>query len=179
MSMVVANRYARALADVVARSGDYRASLAELESFRTAFEESADLREVLESPAVPLPQKMSLVEALAGRLGLSPITVNFLRVLLAHYRMALVRQATQAFRRIANQRMGVALVKVFSAADLSPAEQQAIASRFTELTGKGIELEFHRDEQLLGGVRAQIESTVYDGTVRGELDRIRQQLITS
>ena len=176
MPMVVANRYARALADVVAASGDYRKVLEELQDFERAYRESPELKEVFASPAVALPQKMKVLEAIGARLGDSPLTLIFLRVLLANYRMPLLEEVVQAFRRIANDRMGVVQVIISSASDLSEAEREALASRFRELTRKQVELEFRIDSELLGGILAQIGSTVYDGSVRGNLARIREQL---
>jgi F-type H+-transporting ATPase subunit delta len=174
--MVVANRYARALAEVVAASGEYRKVLQELQDFASAYRESLELQAVFASPAVALPQKMKVLEAIGARLGDSPLTLTFLRVLLANYRMPLLEEVVQAFHRIANDRMGVVQVIISSASDLSEAEREALASRFRELTRKQVELEFRIDSELLGGILAQIGSTVYDGSVRGNLARIREQL---
>jgi F-type H+-transporting ATPase subunit delta len=175
--MAVANRYARALADVLAASGDYRKVLEELQDFERAYRESPELKEVFASPAVALPQKMKVLEAIGQRLGESPVTLNFLRVLLANYRMPLLEEAVQAYRKIANDRLGVVQVTISSASDLSEAERESVAERFRELTGKQVELEFRIDGELLGGILAQIGSTVYDGSVRGNLARIREQLM--
>jgi len=177
MSMVIASRYARALADVVAATGDYRKVLEELHEFERTYRESAELREVLASPAVPMAQKTKVLEALGQRLDESPQTLNFLRVLLANYRIPLLEEAVQAYRKIANDRMGIVEVKITSAAPLSEGQRQDVAARFRELTGKQVELEFETDDKLLGGMQAQIGSTVYDGTVRGSLARIREQLL--
>jgi F-type H+-transporting ATPase subunit delta len=174
--MVVANRYARALAEVVASSGDYRKVLDELQEFARAYREGPELMEVFASPAVALPQKMKVLEAIGQRLGQSPVALNFLRVLLANYRMPLLEEAIQAYRKIANDRLGIVQVIISSASDLSAVERESVASRFRELTGKQVELEFRTEGELLGGVLAQIGSTVYDGSVRGNLERIRQQL---
>jgi len=176
MPMVVANRYARALAEVVAPSGDYRKVLQELQDFVTAYRESLELREIFDSPAVTLPQKMKVLATIGQELGESPVTLNFLRVLLVNYRMPLLEEAVQAYRKIANDRLGVVQVTISSASDLSEAERESVAARFRELTGKQVELEFQVDSELLGGIRAQIGSTVYDGSVRGNLVRIREQL---
>jgi F-type H+-transporting ATPase subunit delta len=176
MPMVVANRYARALADVVAASGDYRKVLEELQDFARAYRESPELKEVFASPAVELPQKMKVLAAIGQRLGHSPLTLNFLRVLLANYRMPLLEEAIQAYRKIANDRLGIVQVIISSASDLSPAERESVAAQFRELTGKQVELEFRIEGQLLGGILAQIGSTVYDGSVRGNLARLRDQL---
>ena len=177
MPMVIANRYARALADVVAASGDYRKVLAELEDFERAYRENRELREVFVSPAVALPQKLKVLEAIGQRLGESPVTLNFLRVLLANYRMPLLEEAVQAYRKIANDRDGIVQVTITSASELSEAERESVAARFRQLTGKQVELDFRIDNGLVGGMMAQIASTVYDGSVRGSLARMREQLI--
>jgi F-type H+-transporting ATPase subunit delta len=177
MPMVIANRYARALADVLAAGGDYRKVLAELEDFETAYRENPELREVFVSPAVALPQKLKVLEAIGQRLGESPVTLNFLRVLLANYRMPLLEEAVQAYRKIANDREGIVQVTITSASELSEAERESVAARFRQLTGKQVELDFRIDNGLLGGMMAQIGSTVYDGSVRGSLARIREQLM--
>jgi F-type H+-transporting ATPase subunit delta len=174
--MVVASRYARALADVVAASGDYRKVLEELQDFERAYRESSELKEVFASPAVAMPQKMKVLEAIGQRLDASPVTLNFLRVLLANYRMPLLEEAIQAYRKIANARMGIVQVIISSASDLSQAERESVAARFRQLTGKQVELEFQIDSELLGGILAQIGSTVYDGSVRGSLALMREQL---
>ena len=125
MPMVIANRYARALADVLAPSGDYRNVLAELEDFERAYHESPELREVFASPAVTLPDKMKVLEAIGQRLGVSPVTLNFLRVLLANYRMPLLGEATQAFRKVSNDREGIVQVTITSASELSQPSAKA------------------------------------------------------
>jgi F-type H+-transporting ATPase subunit delta len=177
MPLMIANRYARALADVVAHTGEYRRVVNELEAFQAIYRESADLQEIFETPAVPLPQKVKVLETILGKLGVDPVTLNFLRVVLAHYRMALLEEVLQAFRKISNDRLGIVQVKVSSAADLSGAERDVLQARFGELTRQQVELEFHLERELLGGLVAQIGSTVYDGSIRGHLQRIRGQLM--
>jgi len=177
MPMVVANRYARALAEVVAASGDYRRILQELQDFAGVYRQSRELQELFASPAVALPQKMKVLEAIGEKQAESPVTLNFLRVLLSNYRMPLLEEAVQAYRKIANDRLGVVQVTLSSASDLSEAERESAAARFRELTGKQVEIEFRIDSKLLGGIQAQIGSTVYDGSVRGNLARIREQLM--
>jgi F-type H+-transporting ATPase subunit delta len=177
MAMAVANRYARALADVVSQAGNYRAVLGELENFLAAYQESADLRQVLDTPALPLEKKVAVLEAILARLEVSKVTGSFLRVLVTNYRIRLLNEICPAFTRIANERLGVVQVKVFSATALSEAEQQALRSRFEEVTRKKVDMEFQLDAGIMGGILAQIQSTVYDGSVRGNLERIREQLM--
>jgi F-type H+-transporting ATPase subunit delta len=174
---VVAHRYARALADVVAPTGNYLQVLSELEDFSAAYHQSLELREVCETPAVSMVQKLSVLEALAGKMGSSHVTLNFLRVVISHYRMPLLGEVLLAFRNVSYARLGIVEVKISSASELSNDERDLLQARFNELTESQAELEFHLDGGLLGGLVAQIGSTVYDGSIRGHLDRIREQLL--
>jgi F-type H+-transporting ATPase subunit delta len=177
MPTVIANRYARALADVVAPAGNYRQVLGELEEFGVAYRESLELREVCDTPAISMEQKLNVLAALAARMDSSHVTLNFLRVLMSHYRMSMLDEAIQAFRNIVNERLGIVRVRISSASNLSHEEQTLLQARFNELTHKQSELEFHLDAGLIGGLVAQIGSTVFDGSIRGSLDRLRGQLL--
>jgi F-type H+-transporting ATPase subunit delta len=177
LAIAIANRYARALADVVARTGDYRRVQEELQDFAAAFRESADLRDVLRTPAVAPQDKTRVLEAIVQRLGTSTIGGNFLRVLLGNYRLALLGEIIAAFQKIANERLGVAQVEIASATELSEAERGALVARFEALTQKRVEVDFRVERNLLGGIEARIGSTVYDGSVRGHLERMRERLM--
>jgi len=162
---------------VVAPTGNYRQVLSELEDFGAAYRQSLEFREVCETPAVGMAQKLSVLEAIARRMGSSHVTLNFLRVLMSRYRMPMLEEAIQAFRSVAYARLGIVQVKISSASDLSPEEQELLRARFNELTQKQSELEFHLDGNLIGGLVAQIGSMVFDGSIRGSLDRLRGQLL--
>lgn len=177
MPLVVANRYAQALADVVATTQGYRKTLRELEDFLALYRESADLREVCESPAVPPAEKLKVLEAILLRLESSTTTLNFIRVLASHYRLPLLEEIVPAFRKIVYDRMEVAQVKISSATGLSEAQRELLRRRFGELTRKQVELDFQLDPTLLGGIVAQIGSTVYDGSIKGALERLHEQLL--
>lgn len=176
MAFRLANRYARALADAVGETGEYRRTLEEIEAFRSVYAESADLRDVLETPAVPMLDKMRLLNSILTRFNFSLLTGNFIRVLLKNYRLAQMEDIAQAYRQIAYERLGIVQVRVSSAGELSDAERRALARRFEQFTGKQVVFEFLRDPDLVGGLRAQIGSTVFDGSVRGALERFKEQL---
>ncbi|MCL5005283.1 MAG: ATP synthase F1 subunit delta [Acidobacteria bacterium] len=176
MSMVIASRYARALADVLRSAEGYRAGLKELEDFAAVWQESESLREVLLTPAVSSEQKRKVLDAVLERLGTSVPTSNLLRILLANYRMALLEQVLEAFKKVVDERLGIVEVEILYAQDLSPDEQEELRAKFAELTGSKVEVKFRQDAKLLGGVQARIGSTVYDGSVLGYLERLREQL---
>ncbi len=176
MAMVVASRYARALADVVAPSGDYRRVQAELESFAAAFRLSAQLREVFDTPAVSPAEKMKVLEAILARLEVSTVASNFLHVLVAHYRLGMLEEILASYKRLVNDRLGVVEVKISSATPLSAEQQENLKTRFQAALRKETLLEFQVEANLLGGILAQVRSTVYDGSIRGRLARIRERL---
>jgi F-type H+-transporting ATPase subunit delta len=176
MSMAIAGRYARALADVLGPQGNFGSMSRDLDTFASAWRESADLRLVLTSPTIPMEQKQGVLNTILGRLGISATAANFLRVLLANYRMLLLDDVLQSFRKVANERLGIVEVQVLFAQELTPDEKEALRRKFTELTGKTVEMEFHREEKLIGGLQARVGSTIYDGSARGYLERLRGQL---
>ena len=176
MSIAVANRYARALADATSAKGDYRSILREMETFLEVYRASSELRAVFETPALAVARKIKVLEAVLQRLGTSAMTSNFFRVLASHYRMSLLGEICQSFRKITNDRLGIVQVKILSASSLTEEDRQALRRSLMELTRQQVEVEFHLDPDLAGGILAQIGSTVYDGSVRGSLQRIQRQL---
>lgn len=176
MATAIASRYARALADVVSRSGEYRSALDELADFSAVYRTSGELRDIFRTPAIPLEDKTKVLEAILARLGTSPMVSNFFHVLLANYRLPAVEEIAQAFEKIAMERLGIARVGIRSALTLSETERRTLVTRFASVTRKRVEADFEVDPKLLGGVTAQIGSTVYDGSVRGHLERLRERL---
>jgi F-type H+-transporting ATPase subunit delta len=179
MSMAIASRYARALADVLGPQSDFGSMSKELEEFAAVWRESGDLRQVLTSPTIPMEQKQGVLNTILKRLQTSVTAGNFLRVLQVNYRMSLLEEVLQAFRKAANERLGIVEVQVLFAQDLTPDEQKALRGKFAELTGKTVEMEFRREEKLLGGIQARVGSTIYDGSAQGYLERLRGQLTSA
>ncbi|MGE5648342.1 MAG: ATP synthase F1 subunit delta [Acidobacteriota bacterium] len=172
-------RYARALADVVTAPGskiDAHAAAAEVASFAGLLVESPELKIALESPAVPRPRQRAIIARLAKDLGLSDVTRRFLMVLLDHGRVRLLGEIGDAFELVMDERLGIARAEVLSARPLPAPQQQEIVAGLARLTGKQTRAQFRIQEDLIGGVMARIGSTVYDGSVRGQLDALRQRL---
>lgn len=176
MATAIANRYARALADVVGRTGDYGRAQEDLAAFAEIYRESGELREVLKTPAIAVADKKKVLDAILTRLGTTPTMVNFFRVLLGNYRLAMLDDIIEAFANLVTDRQGIARVLISSPTRLSSEEQQALVARFEAVTQKKVVADFQVESQLLGGVTAKLGSTVYDGSVRGHLERIRGQL---
>jgi len=181
MASAVATRYARALVDVVTKPGAAstpEAATAELDSFAAAFAVSAELRNVLLSPAIAPVKKKAVIAGLASRLGLSRTTRNFLYVVADHRRLGMLPEMRAAFQGLLDERLGIVRVDVASAQPIDAGQQQALAARLGERTGRQVRLNCSADPALLGGLVARIGSTIYDGSVRGRLRAIERRLAT-
>jgi F-type H+-transporting ATPase subunit delta len=175
----VATRYANALADVVTAGASAvppAVAVAELQSFAAALEASAELRNALGTPAVPAGRKRAVIAQIAGILKLSAITRNFLFILVDHRRIAALPEIVRSFELIVDERLGFARAEVSSARELSEAQQRAVSSELERLTGKRLRARYALDETLLGGLVARIGSTVYDGSLRGQLRSLEHRL---
>jgi F-type H+-transporting ATPase subunit delta len=174
----VSIRYARALADTIADAKlDAAAAVSQLATIVAAFEESLQLREVWESPAVPVEQKRNLLDALTVRLGVTDRALrNFIAVLIDQGRVALLPEIAGQLQTELNSRNGQVDAEIVSARELAPEQRLDLLDELARLTGKVVLPHYATDEKLLGGVTVRVGSTIYDGSVRGQLQRIRQQL---
>jgi F-type H+-transporting ATPase subunit delta len=175
----VTSRYANALADVVTASGaalDPDAVAAELHAFAGVVGESAELRNALLTPAVAPGRKKAVVERIGAMLGISRIVRNLLFVLVDHRRIAMLPDLATDFEAVMDERLGFARAEVAAASELTAAQRTAVAAELERVTGKRIRARFGVDSALIGGVVARIGSTVYDGSVRGQLASLGHRL---
>jgi F-type H+-transporting ATPase subunit delta len=177
MLSALAIRYAKALADVVADSKlDAARVTNELRSVDSIIEGSAPLKVALASPAVSPARKRAVLSRLIEPMGVTDKVRNFLFVISDHRRMTELKSITEAFEKLIDERLGFARAEISSAHELSEAQRAALAAELTRLTGKEARLHFSTDPSLIGGVVARVGSTVYDGSIRGQLDRLRIKL---
>jgi F-type H+-transporting ATPase subunit delta len=175
----VAARYANALADVVTAKTSTLSpeqAVAELRAFESALRDSIELQNALETPAVPVARKRAVVGRIGDVLQLSRITRNFLFVLIDHRRIASLPEIIAMFEEVVDTRLGYARAEVSSAAELNDADRRALNAQLEHLTGKRIRMRFAIDPALIGGAIARIGSTVYDGSVRGQLATLERRL---
>jgi F-type H+-transporting ATPase subunit delta len=173
-----AARYARAFADVVLGDGIPIDQVnAQLNDFLSTLEGSADLRQALFNPALAADVRVRVIDALAPRLHLAREVRNFLAVLLRHDRMSAVEEIVAAYRAEVDRRQGISNVEVISARRLDADERFQMEQQVARLTGTQVRALFREDNGLMGGAVVRIGSTIYDGSVRGRLDRMKQELI--
>ena len=176
----VSSTYARAFADVVFMDHlDAARTVQEAEALAALISGNKELREVLETPSIPADQKRKLIDALTNRLSISKPVRNFLAVLIDHQRVRFLSAITKQFGHEINRRLGFAEADIVSARELTSAEHSSLESQVERLTRKKVRARYSQDPSLLGGAVVKVGSTIYDGSVRGQLERIKAALINS
>lgn len=176
MSGGVPRRYAVALADVALEQNDPEGFKGDLAVFIQAFDSSADLRNFLDNPTLDPKVKRRATEKIVEAMGLRAGIRNFVLVVVDHQRSGMFREIEAAFSDELNGRLGIAQADVVSAHELSDAEKRELVEALSRRTGKKIAANFQQDKSLLGGAVVRVGSTVYDGSVREQLERLREQL---
>ena len=172
----VARRYAPALADVALERGEAAEIQAELAQWEEMIQSTPNLLEVLRNPTVALDQKRTLLNKLIERAKPRPTTVNFLKVLLQNHRLTDLGEINRKFAETLDERAGMVLATVTTARAVPEGSQKKLHAKLTGLTGKKVRVDFATDPDLLGGIVARIGSTVYDGSVRNQLQMIKEKM---
>jgi F-type H+-transporting ATPase subunit delta len=175
----VATRYAHALADVVTASGSPLAAedaVAQLKAFEAALRSSLELQNALTTPAVPAARKRAVVGKIAGVMKLAQIVRNFLFVLVDHRRITSLTQIIHSFELTIEERLGFARAEVSSARQLTEDQRDELRVRLERSSGKRLRARYTVDRALIGGVVARIGSTIYNGSVRGQLDTLERRM---
>ena len=173
-----AARYAGAFFDVAtAAKLDTAAIEAQLTDFLATWDGSAALREFFANPAVPAIQKVGILDKLNGKLGLLKELRNLLAVLITNDRIGAVHEVAEAYRRQLQERMGIRQAEIVTARELNDEERVALEAEIGKLAGARIAASFTLDASILGGTVVRIGSTVYDGSVRGRLERLKEALM--
>ncbi|HEV7844382.1 MAG TPA: ATP synthase F1 subunit delta [Pyrinomonadaceae bacterium] len=173
---MVARRYATALADVVTARGEAQEVQKELAAWAEMMQSNGQLLEVFRNPTIPYEQKRKVLDTLIERSHVRPTTSNFLQVLLQNHRLAELREVNKRFAQILDERSGVVSAEVTTARPVAQSSQDALRTKLTAMTGKSVRLSFTTDEELIGGIVTRIGSTIYDGSVRNQLQQVRERL---
>lgn len=170
--------YARALADVVMDAKlDVVTVDGQLQDFASTLHDSRELGEVLSSPSFNLEKRVAILDSLNATMKMGREVRNFIAVLMRNGRLHAFNEVLAEYRREINLRSGIADATVTSARTLDEAERQEIEQQAAKLAGRQVRATFKEDSTLVGGMILRIGSTVYDGSVRGRLARLKDQLI--
>ncbi|HJU63199.1 MAG TPA: ATP synthase F1 subunit delta [Candidatus Binatia bacterium] len=171
----VARRYATALADVLEK-GQESVVKEELDAWQRMIGSNPQLREALENPTIPYDQKRQLLLELIRRTRVTPITGNFLQVLLRNQRLAALPQIVDRLSDVLDSRANVVAAHVTTAKPVNEEIKKMLTEKLTDFTGKSVRLTFTVDDSLIGGLVTRIGSTVYDGSIRNQLNQMEKTL---
>src|SRR5271165_919154 len=173
----VASTYARAFADVVFDEHlDANRAIRGLREMAALVDENVDLRRVWENPAVPADQKRHLLDAIVQRDEIDKPVRNLVAVLIDHRRLHFLPRIVDQLEKELDDRMGFAEAQISSARDLNDGEKQEVESQIAKVTGKKVRAQYGLDASLLGGAVVRVGSTIYDGSVKGQLERIKEAI---
>ncbi|HET9410106.1 MAG TPA: ATP synthase F1 subunit delta [Candidatus Sulfotelmatobacter sp.] len=173
----VASSYARAFADVVLNARiDAARAIGELRNIATLLQQNPQLKRVWENPAIPAEQKRGVLDGIVRHEGISKPVRNVIAVLMDHRRVQFLDAIITQLEKELDSRLGFAEADITSARDLSDAEKRALETQVEKLTGKKVRAKYGRDTALLGGAVVRVGSTIYDGSVKGRLERIREAI---
>jgi len=167
---------AKALMDVLypekAESG-----LRQLRQFAAILSEQPDARAVFENPTISADGRKGLLNKIGDAVAFDKVIRNFLNLLVERNRLALITEIIAAYEKLLDEKQGVVRALVTSAKPLDAAQQSAVATKLQVLTGKQVRVELSVDPSLIGGLVAQVGSTVYDGSIRQQLNAFKNRLI--
>ena len=173
----VAGTYARAFADVVLTDHlDADRSIAELRAIAGLLAESSDLRRVWENPAIPIDQKRRVLDVIARRDEISKQARNLVAVLIDHRRVRFLQPIIVQLEKELDARLGFAEAQITSARQLGDAEKREFEAEIGKLTGKKVRASYAQDAGLLGGATVRVGSAIYDGSVKGQVERLKEAI---
>ncbi len=184
MARALARRYAHALAEVLfgaemaaaKKTKVVQQTKVQLETFTGLLASHAGLRNTLASPAVPMNQKLAVIDGLKKKLGWDTTLRNFIAVLIENRRLDELNNVIESFDEEVYVRAGIVPIGIISAVSLSAADKKDLEKQLKKIAGSEVELRYQRDESILGGAVARMGDTIFDGSLRAHLERLGARL---
>ena len=170
----VARRYAEAMLELAEDRKEIAKVTEDFDLLRQTIAVSRDLATFLRSPVIPKEKKRSILNALFSS-RVSGLVMDFLNLLTDKNREDVLAQATEEFARLRDERQGIVNVEVRAALELTKEQYRALERQFEIATGKKVRVSVNTDKQLLGGLVAKVGDTVFDGSVRRQLELLRER----
>ncbi len=173
----LAKRYAKALAEAAAEVNALESVGAELTRVATLWQEQPAMAQFFINPGILLSIKEQTLRSLSKRMRLSPLLARFVDLLLARDRMQALPAAAHIYADLMNKQLGRVQATATTAAPLTPKLAEGLRRRMGEVLGETVQLETRVDPAILGGIVVQVDSTVYDGSLRTQLKQLREHLL--
>jgi len=173
----IARRYAKALFEIGVSESAFARFEEEVAALAALYASSHDLRMSMENPIVKQSEKLAILRALLPRVAPSPSVQRFALLLLERGRFGLLPAISRAYRRLADERAGQVRAKVSTATPISPGDLARVRTALERRTGRKVLIETAVDPSLIGGIVARVGDLVLDGSVRSQLEGLRQRLL--
>jgi F-type H+-transporting ATPase subunit delta len=175
-----APRYARAFAEVAESAKlDTAAAQQQMSDFADTLAGSGELREFLENPSIEIGKKLKVLDAIAARIGMLPQVRNFIAVILEHHRLPELDEILTEYREVVDAHAGAVEARITSSRPLNDEDRAQLEARIAKLAGARVRASYAEDATLLGGAVVEIGSTIYDGSVRAQLQQLKQRLVNA
>ncbi len=177
---VLSLRYAHAFAAVTSSSHlDTTAVQQQLQDFSGTLAGSSELREVLMNPSIAREQKLKVLDAIAARIGMFPQVRNFIAVIVEHQRLHELDEILAEYHNVVDEQLNLAEADITTAHPLNDQDRDELEAQVAKLVGGRVRATYHQDATLLGGAVVRIGSTVYDGSIRAQLQQLKQRLVNA
>ncbi len=173
----LASRYAKAIIELELTPAERSAVERELSRFVELYAGSADLRRLLENPSFAREQRKSVLRSLSQKLGFSSTTIKVLSLLVDKDRTRLLPEIAQVLRQYENAQKGIVRAVVTAPDALAEPQKLQLKSALSKVAGSPVDLETRVDATLLGGVVVEMDGTVFDGSVRTRIEKIRESIL--
>ena len=172
----ISKRYARAFFDIAGEEQKLEQYYNELHQFSSVIAQNKDLGGFLANPIFEQEIKKKVLEKIIGKLSLSPMTINFLKLLIDKKRIDILPDIETCYRQLMDETLKTVRVTVKTAFPLSGEMQSYITSSLKKMTGRSVEVTVENDKNLLGGIVIGVGDTLYDGSIKNQLNNMRNLL---
>lgn len=175
-NLIVAKRYARALLDLGKEDGNFEKYGSELAEFIELLDASSELESVFNNPGLGFDDRRKLLDTFLEKMGLSPFVNNFFRLLMDRGRIDAVRDINAVYEGLIDEVNGITRAEITSASALKPEDVDRIKAALATKAGAEVTLKVQEDPSLIGGVVARIGDLVLDGSVKAQLETLKDSL---
>ncbi len=174
--LTIAKKYAKALLEIGLQDGNYEILGQDLNQMADLLGESKDLRGVLRSPAFPKSARKTIARRVGERLGFPATTVKFIDLLIHRKRMDHFSMIAKIYRDLGDEAAGRTRVTLATPLELPFGLVEEIKNLMASMTGKEVILSSEKDPSLIGGVLMKIGNVVYDGSLRAQIAKLKNDL---
>jgi F-type H+-transporting ATPase subunit delta len=172
----IAKRYGQALFGIAEEEKNYEKYCKDLMRFSAVLNENEKFKEFLFNPVFDKDDKKAVVSNILEKIDISSISANFLKLLVEKGRINILEDVVKAYQQLMDEALNTARVNVKTAFPLSSDLIAEVKKAMEGLTKKQVEMVIEEDPSLLGGIVVKIGDTLYDGSIKAQLDKIRELL---